>query len=515
MRQAQALTVMMSGVSAFLTGAPGSGKSHVLNEFVRAARRSGRKVAVTASTGIAATHIGGVTVHSWSGLGVKDQLSQRDLDTLAVNARLVPRYLGTDVLVIDEISMLQGLFLDSLDRLAREVRGLDVPFGGLQVVFVGDMFQLPPISRGSNEADFAFSSRAWRDLDPEPCYLSEQHRHIGDELQVVLDAMRSNTLREEHKLTLRGRMGLVPPQGSDVTRLYSHNVDVDTINQRHLDALPSKSERFIMAKKGSPAAVEQLLRGMLAPAELELKVGAEVMFVANDQGKSYANGTLGRIVSLEDERPVVELASNCRKISVGPHTWQLEEDGHVRAEIKQLPLRLAWAITIHKSQGMSLDAAEIDLSRSFTPGMGYVALSRVRTLEGLYLSGMNSVALQLNERIFELDSELRAKSERLSIRTEDFRESIDSQGQESEVANQDWDESVLESLKKWRRNRARADGVPAYVISHDATLEEIARQLPQNEITLLRIRGMGQSRVATYGQDILQITTNLESFKAL
>lgn len=507
MRQAQALSVMMSGSPVFLTGAPGAGKSHVLNEFVRAARREKRKVAVTASTGIAATHIGGVTVHSWSGLGIRDSLTSRDLDVLATRDRLVTRYFGTDVLIIDEISMLQGSFLNMLDQLARAIRDLDVPFGGLQMVLVGDMFQLPPITRGAQETDFAFCSQSWRNLDPESCYLSEQHRHVGDELQNVLDAMRGDTLKEEHRHTLQSRTGLSPPPGDDVTRLYSHNVDVDAINQRHLDALTGKSHRFAMVTKGSAAAVAQLHKGMLAPAELELKVGAEVMFVANDQGKAYANGSLGHVIDLKDERPTVELASNHRKISVEPHTWQLEEDGLIRAEIKQLPLRLAWAITIHKSQGMSLDAAEVDLSRSFTPGMGYVALSRVRTLGGLYLAGLNSMALRLNERIFELDQDLRRKSDRLAALTEDYIKPspTDSPDEVNVVATPDTE--VLESLKRWRRNRATLDGVPTYVVAHDVMLAEIASQLPRDEKSLYRVKGMGKSRVANYGEDILQITT--------
>src|SRR5665213_4563150 len=162
MRQTQALQVMMSGESVFLTGAPGAGKTYVLNDFVRRAAKSGKTVAVTASTGIAATHIGGSTIHSWSGLGIRDKLEVRDRRALAANPKLVKRYNATDILVIDEISMLHGQRLDMVNELAKILRGNEQPFGGMQIVLVGDLFQLPPVSRDTSDLDFAHLSPAWR-----------------------------------------------------------------------------------------------------------------------------------------------------------------------------------------------------------------------------------------------------------------------------------------------------------------------------------------------------------------
>ncbi|WP_298445623.1 PIF1 family ATP-dependent DNA helicase, partial [Ferrimicrobium sp.] len=364
MRQAQALARLMKGDSVFLTGPPGAGKSYVLREFVRLARRRGTAVAVTASTGIAATQIGGVTIHSWSGIGVRDHLTPNDLANLSSKDRLVRRYLTTDILIIDEISMLSGTFLTMLDQLVRTMRGTDEPFGGLQIVLVGDMFQLPPINRGSTEIDFAFQSNAWRDLDPLPCYLTEQHRQSGDELSEVLRAMRDASISQQHLAILNSRVGVRPTDDHEPTQLYSHNVDVDSMNTKRLARITGEARTYVMELRGPPAIVEPMRRGILAPDELTLKVDAEVMFVANDQNLRYANGSLARVVDLSEPWPVVELAVTSRRMSVEPHSWVLEEDGSKRAEIRQLPLRLAWAITIHKSQGMSLDAAEIDLSRS-------------------------------------------------------------------------------------------------------------------------------------------------------
>ena len=499
------MSVLMSGESVFLTGAPGAGKSHVLNEFVRSARGSGKSVAVTASTGIAATHIGGITIHSWSGLGVRTSLTQKDLALLLSRDILVRRFTSTDVLVIDEVSMLAGSFMEMLDNLASSIRGSDAPFGGLQMVLVGDMFQLPPISRDQVEVDFCFNSSAWRNLDPRPCYLTEQYRHVGDELQEILEAMRSGDFRPEHSQLLNARLSVPVPENAEVTRLFTHNVDVDSMNLRQLATLAGKPVRFTATTKGAAAQTEQLTRGILAPMELDLKLGAEVMFVANDPGRGYANGSLGRVVDLEGDWPVVELASNHRRITVEPFSWQLAEDGLVKAEVRQVPLRLAWAITVHKSQGMSLDAVVIDLSRSFTPGMGYVALSRLRTIDGLYLRGLNEMALKLDERIFDVDLDLRLKSDRIGREIEDW---IEPEITTIEVHNEvpdSMDYDLLESLKQWRRTRARADAVPAYVIAHDVTLEEIARQTPTDENSLRMVKGMGASRVMRYGPEILSI----------
>src|SRR5665213_1801107 len=207
MRQTQALQVMMSGESVFLTGAPGAGKTYVLNDFVRRAAKQGKTVGVTASTGIAAIHIGGTTIHSWSGLGILDSLSEEDLHRLGGSERLAKRYNGTDILVIDEVSMLHGLRLDMVNQMAKLLRKSEAPFGGMQVVLVGDLLQLPPISRGTDVFDFAYLSEAWVESDLQICYLTEQHRQQGnDALLEILEAMRSNEVNEEHGALLQARL---------------------------------------------------------------------------------------------------------------------------------------------------------------------------------------------------------------------------------------------------------------------------------------------------------------------
>ena len=251
MRQAQALNIMLAGSSVFLTGAPGAGKTYVLNEFIRRATRAGKNVATTASTGIAATHIGGTTIHSWSGLGIKEVLTDWDRERLQANERLFKRYNAADVLVIDEVSMLHGHRLDMVNEVAKLLRGSNDAFGGLQVILVGDLFQLPPIERGGGVPDFVHLSAAWEELNPKICYLTEQHRQdSGDGLLDLLNAMRRGDVNELHEASLQERLKEQRPGDLVVTRLYSHNMDVDSINQRHLRDIAQDCKVYKMQTRG-------------------------------------------------------------------------------------------------------------------------------------------------------------------------------------------------------------------------------------------------------------------------
>lgn len=496
---------MMSGSNVFLTGAPGAGKTYVLNQFVQRAERTGRKVAVTASTGIAASHLGGNTIHSWSGLGIIDELTDEDLKRLAASEKLLKRYNSTDVLVIDEVSMLHGHRLDMINRLAKALRGNQKPFGGLQVILVGDFFQLPPVTRGSNLYDFVHLSEAWAELELRICYLTEQHRQAdSDDLLIFLEAMRGAELSGDHYELLKDRLEQQPPADLVVTRLYSHNIDVDAINDRHLRELDGEARSYIMQAKGSKAKLEQLAKSLLVPENLKLKSGAEVMFVANNFSEGYVNGSRGKVISFEHDMPVVELL-NGRHIRVEPYSWSLNEDGHVRAEISQLPLRLAWAITIHKSQGMSLDAAEIDLSRAFTPGMGYVALSRVRSLQGLYLMGLNTTALAMHPHIYELDGQLQRASASLAAITADVEDEEPVAAEDADAGVSTVDQRLLAQLKSWRLGRSRVEKIPPYIIAHNTTLEAVAKLAPRTEQQLLAIPGLSVRKIENYGPDILAI----------
>jgi ATP-dependent exoDNAse (exonuclease V) alpha subunit len=502
MKQTQALRVMMGGESVFLTGAPGSGKTYVLNQFIKLAKASKKRIAVTASTGIAATHIGGTTIHSWSGLGIRDEITERDEKWLKDNDRLLKRYNNIDILVIDEVSMIHGKRLDMVNQVAKWLRDSDEPFGGMQVILTGDLFQLPPINRGDTSIDFVHLSKTWKELNPKICYLTEQHRQENDPLLDLLEAMRAGDIAEAHFDALSERLGLESPVGSSVTKLYSHNQDVEQINDTHLKAISDEPKVFVMETYGIQAKVEQLAKSVLAPEALELKVGAEVMFVANNFSEGYVNGSRGKVVDFKDGKPLVELQRNRRVITVEPHSWALEEDGKERARVTQLPIRLAWAITIHKSQGMSLDSAEIDLSRAFTPGMGYVALSRVRSLDGVYLKGINNTALAMHPEIFSFDELLRQSS--LDVADSVSEEEYVAEVENAPVAQANaMDESLFEVLKTWRAQEGSSRRVPLYMVAGNKTLEALATNKPITEQQLKAVTGIGPKMIERYGEELI------------
>lgn len=423
MTQAQALQIMKSGANVFLTGEPGSGKTHTASEYVSYVRVRGTEVAITASTGIAATHMGGMTIHAWSGIGVKVELSKQDLDYIAKNKYVSPRIKNARILIIEEVSMLSGTTLLLVDVVCRRVRKNPLPFGGLQVIFVGDFFQLPPIIKKEQEqsaqqtllqekpARFAYESSAWKETQPKVCYLTEQHRQDDSEYLGVLTAIRRNAFDITHLKTLEKRKIEYEGAPDGVPKLFSHNSNVDYVNDGILAKLPSAAHVFTMTSHGYEALVSSLQKSCLSPAELQLKVGAAVMFTKNNPKERFVNGTLGTVSGFDilNGYPIVRTRGG-RTITVEPMEWIVEENGETRAKITQIPLRLAWALTVHKSQGMSLDAAVVDLAGVFEFGQGYVALSRVRRLEGLYLLGWNERAFKVHPEVLVQDEKFREQS---------------------------------------------------------------------------------------------------------
>lgn len=414
MTQETALTILKTGANVFLTGEPGSGKTHTVNAYIRYLREHGINPSITASTGIAATHVGGMTIHSWSGIGIKRALTEYDLDAMSSNEGLVKRIASAKVLVIDEISMLDGSVLVMVEQVTRTLRRKPEPFGGLQVIFVGDFFQLPPIADKTSgvRAQFCFESNAWRTANPIVCYLSEQHRQEDTAFLSTLGAIRRGEL-EDSVFEYIGERHVLPGEHPlDIPQLYTHNVDVDRKNTQELAKLETEEKVFLMSTKGTSTRVEQLIKGCLSPEELVLKEGASVMFTKNNFENGYVNGTLGTIVGFDEDNgfPIVEVASG-DNITALPSEWAVDDSGKVLATITQVPLRLAWAITVHKSQGMSLDAATMDLSRAFEYGQGYVALSRVRAFSGLHILGINQRAFEVHPLVLERDVAFHERSD--------------------------------------------------------------------------------------------------------
>lgn len=414
MKQEQAFDILKTGENVFLTGAPGSGKTYLLNKYINYLRKNDIPVAITASTGIASTHMNGRTIHSWSGIGIKEQLTDKLLRGIKSRNYIKKRIRKPQVLIIDEISMLHSYQFDMIDRICREVRGNARPFGGLQVVCSGDLFQLPPVqSRDGVGGRLAVESRSWSNMSIKTCYLDEQFRHKDNDLITVLKDIRDNSVTNKTAEILKSREN--PEMNSDLvpTRLYTHNNAVNAVNNRELMKIHSPKHEFEMETKGNDSLVRSLKNSCLSPENLVLKEGAKVMFTKNDFDRGYVNGTMGEVVDFdEDGYPVVKLRDGGEVVAF-PDTWRIEDEhGKAQAKVTQVPLRLAWAITIHKSQGMTLDSAEIDLSRSFEEGMGYVALSRVRSLQHLHLRGFNDTALQVSDKALTFDEYFRSDSEK-------------------------------------------------------------------------------------------------------
>lgn len=426
MQQSTALKILQTGANVFLTGEPGSGKTYVVNAYVAWLRDKGINVAITASTGIAATHIGGMTIHAWSGIGVKKFLSAYDLDAIASNERIVKRVRAARVLIIDEISMLAADTLDMVNAVCREMLGRPEPFGGLQVVFVGDFFQLPPImpkaqyhhekviqlgfDGAEGGAPFAFRSSAWMEANPMLCYLSEQHRQDDAAFLELLAHVRAGSVSANTHALLKARETREGDAPQELPRLFAHNVDVDRVNNDRLARLKGDAKEYRMHAQGAPPLIASLQRGCLSPEVLKLKKEARVMFTKNNPDGSFVNGTLGEVEGFTASGEPIVRTHQGDRIIVEPMEWMIADGERVLARINQLPLRLAWAVTIHKSQGMTLDAAVIDLGQAFEYGQGYVALSRVRSLDGLYLLGVNERALEVHPEIMEQDQRFQARS---------------------------------------------------------------------------------------------------------
>ncbi len=482
MTQAQALDILKMGHNVYLTGPAGSGKTHVLNLYIDYLKSHDVAVGITASTGIAATHMGGMTIHSWTGMGIKNELDSGDVKDILKKSHIKRRMDQVKVLIIDEVSMLHHFRLDLVDQILRAGKKKDEPFGGIQVILCGDFFQLPPVSRmGEPEAFFVYESRAWEDADFKMCYLEEQYRQTDDRATMVLNDIRANRVSEDTQTYLREcflenkkDISITEP-----TRLYTHNIDVDVVNTKELTKIQGKEKSFTMHSRGNETLVSILKKSCLAPEVLNLKVGARVMFIKNNLEEGYANGSLGVITSLEG--PEVRL-SNHKVIKVPIESWRIEEEGRILAEISQVPLRLAWAITVHKSQGMSLDAVEVDLSKSFEKGMGYVALSRVRTLAGLTILGINELALEVHPDVLSYDEELK----RESYNATEMLERIDVAG-----AQKAYLKSIVPDVKKKVKR----------------TTYEETHELLQDKLSLPDIaakRGMTQETVLTHIEALIE-----------
>lgn len=508
MDQQLALEILLSGENVLLTGPAGSGKTYLLAQFIAQAKKSGKHVSVTATTGLAATHLGGTTIHAWSGIGIKDELETDFEDYLLKSRRDIIE--TTDVLVIDEISMMHDYRLDMVDMVARKVRDDERPFGGLQVVLCGDFFQLPPVNRrDSRDGGFVVNSTVWEDLNLVICYLAEQHRQEDTILLDVLNSMRRGDLRRKHAEALLGRVE-AELAGEEITELHTVNVDVDRINSQKLKNLEGEERVFQSYSTGKENYVESLKRSCVAQDVLVLKQGALVMAIKNSLERKYVNGSVGVVKDFEraTNYPIVQFR-NGRTVTMKPDTWELRDGDKKRASLSQIPLRLAWAITVHKSQGMTLDEARIDLRKAFVEGMGYVALSRVRSLEGLSLIGINQMALKVSPEALRIDEVLRKKACDDHARFEHLRKNalkrekeVKKKADVKDKKTTSWNEK-LEKMREKHPNAYRPwtdeqDNLLKQEFQQGSDLKKLSKMLGRHE------RSIAMRLQKFFGEDIVQ-----------
>lgn len=392
--------LVKKGFNVLVTGAAGTGKSTLLNTL---RKRHGAALAVVASTGIAAMNVGGTTLHSFAGLGLgadpADVIAARIFENK--EGRVYRNIAKTDILAIDEISMISADLLDLVDELFRLVRDEMEPFGGMQVVCFGDFLQLPPVSRGT-PSKFAFEAKSWKAGDFKTLMLTKVFRQSDQQFADALLRLRVGDIHHPAVNLLASRSNIeLPKDGIRPVIIETHNKNVDEQNLVELELIEGTEFSFKSVDRGSPKAVERLNRDCLAPEQLRLKKGAQVMLLANlDFDGGLANGSLG-VVSKISESEITVKFPKAGEVKMERREYATTNNGQVLATRLQFPLRLSYAISSHKAQGLTLDRILVRMGNAFDYGQAYVAVSRVKTLEGLFMQKTTRHAFRAHPRAVE------------------------------------------------------------------------------------------------------------------
>jgi ATP-dependent DNA helicase PIF1 len=422
--QLKAFQAIQSGKSIFLTGPGGTGKSYLIKQiYEKIPDLTGKQVDVTAMTGCAALLIGkfAKTLHSWSGMGLGRDSVDIIVRNIKKSGRAKQRWKLANILIIDEVSMMTSELLGKLDEVARIMKKCtDKPIGGLQVVFVGDFYQLPPVFKGvEGDNKFLFESPLWSQIVQESIELTQIVRQSDPAFQKILNEARIGKLSENSIEVLKSRQNL-PWKRLPIkpTLLFSRRAEVNMINETNFKALEGERKIFKaesvydvfngadqLTRPEIKNAIERLDKSAPYMTELVLAVGAQVMLLKNRHDiAGLMNGSRGVVMSFDpiSGEPFVKFLSGVT-IPIGKDTWESEEIHGLKR--KQIPLNLAYAVTIHKSQGATLDLALIDIGRStFECGQAYVALSRVKSLESLYIWNFEPSEIRANKKVIEFYS---------------------------------------------------------------------------------------------------------------
>lgn len=383
--QQVALNWLRSGENVFLTGGAGSGKSYLIREYRKEV--DSESLPVLASTGVAAVLLGGRTFHSFFGLGILEGGPRAAFERASKNPKLLKRIKKTEGVIIDEISMISGAAFETAEMIARLAKESDLPWGGLRIIAVGDFAQLPPVGTGSQK-DWCFRSPAWMKTGFQVASLQYNQRVQEDRFLEVLNLIRkgqvSSVVRDFLNEKLRDH-----DEDAPGTRLFPRRLQAEDYNQKKLDEINEEEIQIPTIYFGTEKQREQLAKSSPVPETLKIKLGCEVLFLQNDPQKRWVNGTRGKVIGIEPDKIKIK-KNHGREVQVEKVQFSmLDAEGQVTASMVQFPLTLAYATTIHKSQGATLDEIWCDLGSLWEPGQAYVALSRLRTSEGLNLLRWN------------------------------------------------------------------------------------------------------------------------------
>uniref|UniRef100_A0A182RU74 ATP-dependent DNA helicase PIF1 n=1 Tax=Anopheles funestus TaxID=62324 RepID=A0A182RU74_ANOFN len=421
--QKRILSACQSGKSVFFTGSAGTGKSFLLRKIIATLPPDG--TVATASTGVAACLIGGTTLHSFAGIGTGEATLQNCYEK-ASRPNTAQAWRKCKRLIIDEISMIAADFFEKIEAVARYVRKNDKPFGGIQLILCGDFFQLPPIGRlpdrtrpgqysqdayqddESGRVRFCFESKVWQECIQASYELTVVHRQRDQEFVTILNSIRIGRVTDEISERLRKTASQrIESEGILATQLCSHTSEVEAINQAKLEALRTEPKTFD-AKDSDPYSTKQIDMMLQAPAKLTLKIGAQVMLLKNyNIAEGLVNGARGVVVNFVQDLPLVKFKQ--RELLVRHEKWPVKTGSGMVLTRIQLPLKLAWAFSIHKSQGLTLDCVELSLSKVFEAGQAYVALSRAQSLESIRVLDFDLRQVWANMKVLEFYRDLRKR----------------------------------------------------------------------------------------------------------
>lgn len=389
------LHYLEAGHNLFITGVAGSGKSHLLRQLKEKFRD---KLQLTATTGISAINIDGTTIHSWARLGIGNLSAQRIVGLLNKDQNALSRILNCKYLAIDEISMFSDKMLTLLHQVLVLARSSSKPFGGVQLILFGDFLQLPPVLQ--KEECLCLGSAIWQIAQIRSVLLTTNYRQKGDiTFYKVLSDIRKGQNLEQCYEVLKTRINQAPPK--DITKLVSTREVAKQINEDFLGTLNTPLKVFKASYEAASEKEMELYKKTFSDMhEIHLKVGAKVMLTYNVSLKEgLINGLVGHVTGYNNDNPIVEF-ENGASIEVKPRTWEvLDAEGEQIFACTQVPLQLAWATTIHKSQGCTFTRLHADLSKCFAPGQAYVALSRVTSLDGLYLEPFQMNVMRVDQNM--------------------------------------------------------------------------------------------------------------------